>query len=91
MVIGARVMGMDQSHLLDDIFGKPEPDEFKARWFWCGQCQTPAIKCDDCKNTSCNGGGCEQCRDDFQKVNELCEKRKVPSFPIAAIAAPDSA
>lgn len=32
---------------------------------WCDHCNTATINCPDCKNSSCNGGGCEKCHDDF--------------------------
>lgn len=48
-------------------------------WFWCGQCDEPAVKCYICHNTSCNGGGCEYCNNLFNEVTELINNRLAPS------------
>lgn len=32
---------------------------------WCEQCELVVIKCDDCGNATCNGGGCAKCREVF--------------------------
>lgn len=33
---------------------------------WCDHCATAIIVCPDCKNSSCNGGGCDKCHTDFE-------------------------
>lgn len=32
---------------------------------YCSHCDRHVISCDKCDNSSCNGGGCDQCNDDF--------------------------
>ena len=38
---------------------------------WCNLCMTASILCPDCKNTSCNCGGCEKCNKDISEFNAL--------------------
>jgi hypothetical protein len=40
-------------------------DQFMGRVFWCSVCACPAIQCPFCRNSSCNGGGCDKCNQDF--------------------------
>ena len=40
---------------------------------WCDLCRTATIRCSDCKNSSCNGGGCPNCLDDFVEFNHQCK------------------
>lgn len=35
----------------------------KGKWSWCGLCDCAILTCDECKNSSCNGGGCCYCID----------------------------
>ncbi len=48
------------------------------RWFYCELCESPAIKCNYCENTSCNGGGCDKCNDDFNEVTQLINDGLAP-------------
>lgn len=34
---------------------------------WCHHCNRAIIECPACHNTSCNGGGCNECHDDFSE------------------------
>lgn len=52
---------------------------FEKRWFWCGQCDCPAIKCEHCNNTSCNGSGCDLCRADFEAVTAMINAGTAPA------------
>lgn len=36
---------------------------------WCWQC-TGFIISHSCEGTTCNGGGCKECFDDFEEFNE---------------------
>ena len=49
-------------------------------WFWCGTCNCAAIKCSQCNNTSCNGGGCDMCNRDFELIidSDKPNKDEVP-------------
>jgi len=40
---------------------------------WCHECNTVSISHVDCPKygSSCNGAGCESCRDDFEEFNKL--------------------
>ena len=51
----------------------------KENWFFCEQCDTIAYKLDCCSNTSCNGGGCEQCNELWEEVHELIRNGNAPS------------
>lgn len=53
--------------------------KFKDRWFWCELCNSPSIQCEHCKNTSCNGGGCDLCYDDFKEVIQMIGDKTAPS------------
>ena len=53
-------------------------DKFAGRWFWCELCDCPAIKCEKCENSSCNGGGCPECNDDFNEVSRMFAEHTVP-------------
>ena len=52
--------------------------KFEGRWFFCDLCDTVAIKCDVCGNTSCNGGGCPECDADFEEVTKMINEGTVP-------------
>ena len=34
---------------------------------YCTLCETDCIVCPHCDNSSCNGGGCDKCIDDFEE------------------------
>ncbi|MFA5766511.1 MAG: hypothetical protein WC919_01130, partial [Candidatus Paceibacterota bacterium] len=53
-------------------------DRLEGRWFWCELCNCPAIKCEKCGNSSCNGSGCAECHNDFEEVALLFIEHKVP-------------
>ncbi len=42
-------------------------------WYYCELCDTPCIMCKFCRNTSCNGGGCEKCVSLWKEVNKKLE------------------
>lgn len=44
---------------LFDMWGEKWKDLFPVSW--CHQCDTAVITCPECKNSSCNGGGCAFC------------------------------
>ena len=49
------------------------------RWFWCEQCDCPAIKCEVCGNISCSGGGCPVCVEhDWKEVDQMFRDGTVP-------------
>jgi len=65
--------------------------KFEGRWFFCELCDCLAISCPHCRNTSCNGSGCEKCHEEFEEVNnmsddEMPKKEDVPFHPDAAKA-----
>ena len=55
-------------------------------WYWCELCQNPCIKCEACKHTSCTGGGCQICYDDFEEVTRMIEMGKAPKSPDQCVA-----
>lgn len=32
-------------------------------WHYCLLCETSVVTCPDCGNSSCNGSGCDKCKD----------------------------
>lgn len=38
---------------------------------YCDHCDTPITICPVCKNSSCNGGGCESCIKDDKETQEI--------------------
>lgn len=56
---------VNESILIDEIFGVNHlwRDKYKLRW--CDLCETVSALCPECKNGSCNGGGCESCMKDY--------------------------
>lgn len=71
---------MNEEDMMDQIFGS-ESTRWKGKYpvGWCDLCATAKIGCPVCKNSSCNGGGCKECIDDFV---EFCEntKHRVESY-----------
>jgi len=60
-----------------------DKDRFKDRWYWCGTCDCAAISCPHCDNSSCNGGGCDKCHQDFiyimfMKEEDRPKKEDIP-------------
>jgi hypothetical protein len=45
---------------------------------WCELCRTAIIICPKCQNSSCNGGGCEECLKDWAEFKEY--KRRVENY-----------
>lgn len=64
---------MNEEELLDEIFSEKK---WKDKYFveWCDLCDTAIIVCKDCKNSSCNGGGCNSCINDFNEFNSCKTK-----------------
>ncbi len=56
-------LDLDATTLLDQIFG----DFWRGKYVigFCQQCDAINIKCPECSNASCTGGGCEKCNSDF--------------------------
>jgi hypothetical protein len=48
------------------------------KWYYCDRCETVCVKCDSCGNSSCNGGGCEICDDDFKISHQMIENGTAP-------------
>ena len=46
--------------------------KYKERYeiSWCELCHVAIITCPKCKNSSCNGGGCKECLDDFDEFSK---------------------
>lgn len=55
-----------------------EAISLKGRWHWCDACECAAITCKYCNNTSCNGGGCDRCFDEFTEAIRLINEDKAP-------------
>lgn len=56
----------DETLLLEEIF-YPKRWKNKYKVSWCEHCETAVIVCPECKNTTCNGGGCKSCDLDFDE------------------------
>lgn len=52
--------------------------KFKGRWHWCGHCDVPVITCHHCENSSCNGGGCDKCKEDFDEAIRMINEGTAP-------------
>jgi len=48
-------------------------------WFFCELCDTVSYKFDCCKNTACNGGGCDQCKELCAEIIRMINAGKVPA------------
>ena len=62
-----------EEELLDVIFeGNGSLWKGKYRVKWCSLCERATIGCLDknCHGSSCNGGGCPRCHDDFTDFNK---------------------
>jgi len=46
--------------------------------FWCELCNKPAVRCTECDNISCSGGGCNKCYDLFEHVAKLIKSGNIP-------------
>jgi len=51
-------------------------------WYWCETCNCACIKCERCKNTSCNGGGCDFCHDTFEEASKLSGSMSKEGLPV---------
>lgn len=47
-------------------------------WFWCLTCNHPAVICPKCKNSSCNGSGCDACFETFKLANQMVADGTAP-------------
>ena len=50
----------------------------KDRWYWCTTCKEPCITFFCCRNSSCNGGGCDKCKEESDEVDRMFENNEVP-------------
>ena len=60
----------DEKDILEDIFDKGELWKGIYKIGYCRSCETVYIECPKCKNTTCNCGGCEYCKSDFDDFSE---------------------
>lgn len=60
------------------VLGRPETKRF--RWKWCNLCLCPCIRCEECGNISCSGGGCDKCHDDFEEAIKMVNEGKAPTI-----------
>lgn len=49
-------------------------------WFYCDTCCCPSVQCEHCKNTSCNGGGCDKCVELFEEANKRVSEGNHPPY-----------
>jgi hypothetical protein len=59
---------MEEKKLSNDIFN----DVLWKNTYqisWCELCNSAVITCPHCKLSSCSGGGCDKCSDDFHEFN----------------------
>lgn len=49
-----------------------------ANWFFCEQCDSVEYHFNCCGNSSCNAGGCDQCRGTFDEVVAAMRAGEVP-------------
>lgn len=48
----------------------------KENWFYCTGCAHVSYRFDCCGNSSCNGGGCDKCKEFRDHVYKLIEEGK---------------
>lgn len=60
---------MKEEELLEDIFGGA-PTFKGLRIIWCDLCEVFALRCLDCTNISCSGGGCDKCREAVEEFDK---------------------
>lgn len=59
-----------EQRLLAEIFGELWKDKYLLDY--CDMCGTFTISCEECKSSTCGGGGsCEKCKEDFAEFNEI--------------------
>lgn len=55
---------------------------------YCHLCEGFIIYCEHCKNSSCNGGGCEKCHEEFvlfsKNYKEITSGWEVPPYEKSA-------
>jgi hypothetical protein len=56
-----------EQELLDNIFNNRWKNKYEMRW--CNYHECYCLICSVCKNTTCNGVGCEECKYDFNQFN----------------------
>lgn len=54
--------------------------KFAGRWTWCGHCRCPRIRCPECGNISCSGGGCDRCIADFTEAIKMVGADLAPTM-----------
>ncbi len=59
-----------ESEMIDELFGGGPMWKGKYRISYCDLCEVICIKCPNCKNVSCNGGGCSECLADWPEWRE---------------------
>jgi len=56
----------------------------KDQWKWCQLCETAYVVCEACQNSSCNCGGCDECKElweEVSRIKDLDEDPKIEDFP----------
>ena len=61
---------MSEKDVLEDIFddGRRWKNKYKVKW--CDLCDCAILICPECKNSTCNGGGCKECHEEFSTFNK---------------------
>ena len=70
---------MNQDKILNSIFGGGLWRD-KYQIDWCDFCRTAVIQCPVCKNSSCNGGGCDSCSNDADYKDFHGAKTQVENY-----------
>ena len=50
----------------------------EENWFYCCLCRAMSYKLNCCGNTTCNGGGCEKCRDLWDEATKMIHEGTCP-------------
>ena len=58
---------MNESEMLDEIFGNNSLWRGKYKIQWCDLCETYIIVCPECGHGSCSCGGCPECHSDVKE------------------------
>lgn len=59
----------NEKDLIDNLFSRGKwKNKYNVKW--CNLCDCAYILCDKCKNSSCNGGGCEECEQPFNEFTK---------------------
>jgi hypothetical protein len=64
------------NNAVDGLDTKMWKDKYELSW--CDLCDVAVITCPECKNSSCNSGSCDKCKEDMKEFSSY--KCKVQNY-----------